>query len=133
MRTTPPKRGWDSVSVPGAVAAWVTMSERFGKLPFADLLAPAIDIAERGYMRAGGACSRNGAAAQVAELASPARVSRRPSCRAGRAPQVGELFQHARRPRTACAPSPRRKGEALYGGEIAEALARLRRRAGRRR
>ena len=25
------------------------MSEKFGKLPFADLLAPAIDIAERGY------------------------------------------------------------------------------------
>ena len=45
----PPQRGWDSVSVPGAVAAWVALSERFGKLPFADLLAPAIEIAERGY------------------------------------------------------------------------------------
>ena len=42
-------RGWDSVTVPGAVAAWVALSERFGKLPFADLLAPAIEIAERGY------------------------------------------------------------------------------------
>ena len=39
----PPKRGWDSVSVPGAVAGWVALSERFGKLPFADLLAPAIE------------------------------------------------------------------------------------------
>ena len=28
----------DSVTVPGAVASWVSMSERFGKLPFADLL-----------------------------------------------------------------------------------------------
>ena len=28
---------------------WVALSQRFGKLPFADLLAPAIDIAERGY------------------------------------------------------------------------------------
>ena len=46
---TPPARGWDSVTVPGAVASWVAMSEKFGKLPFADLLAPAIDIAERGY------------------------------------------------------------------------------------
>src|SRR5262245_46808983 len=46
---TPPARGWDSVSVPGAVASWVALSKRFGKLPFADLLAPAIDIAERGY------------------------------------------------------------------------------------
>src|SRR4029079_4877907 len=45
----PPVRGWDSVTVPGAVAAWVALSERFGTLPFADLLAPAIEIAERGY------------------------------------------------------------------------------------
>src|SRR3954468_16443545 len=31
---TPPKRGMDAVTVPGAVASWVAMSERFGKLPF---------------------------------------------------------------------------------------------------
>ncbi|MEQ1659562.1 MAG: gamma-glutamyltransferase, partial [Hylemonella sp.] len=42
---TPPKRGIDSVTVPGAVAGWVALSERFGKLPFADLLEPAIEIA----------------------------------------------------------------------------------------
>ena len=47
---TPPKRGFDAVTVPGAVASWVALSERFGKLPFADLLEPAIDIAERGYL-----------------------------------------------------------------------------------
>ena len=46
---TPPMRGWDSATVPGAVAGWVTMSERFGKLPFADLMQPAIELAERGY------------------------------------------------------------------------------------
>ncbi|MBC7599078.1 MAG: gamma-glutamyltransferase, partial [Polaromonas sp.] len=27
---TPPKRGFDSVTVPGAVAGWLAMSERFG-------------------------------------------------------------------------------------------------------
>ena len=46
---TPPARGWDAVTVPGAVASWAALSQKFGKLPFADLLAPAIDIAERGY------------------------------------------------------------------------------------
>ena len=46
---TPPVRGWDSATVPGAVAGWVALSERFGKLPFADLLEPAIEVAERGY------------------------------------------------------------------------------------
>ena len=47
---SPPKRGMDSASIPGAVAGWVALSEKFGKLPFADLLEPAIEIAERGYL-----------------------------------------------------------------------------------
>ena len=45
---TPPKRGIDSVTVPGAVASWVALSERFGRLAFADLMEPAIELAERG-------------------------------------------------------------------------------------
>lgn len=46
---TVPMRGWDSVTTPGAVAGWVALSKRFGKLPFADLLEPAIELAERGH------------------------------------------------------------------------------------
>ncbi len=49
MPRTPPVRGWDAVTVPGAVSSWMALSERFGKLPFADLMEPAIEIAERGY------------------------------------------------------------------------------------
>src|SRR5688572_3084776 len=45
-----PDRGWDSVTVPGAVSAWSTLSQRFGKLPFADLFEPAIDYAAGGYI-----------------------------------------------------------------------------------
>jgi gamma-glutamyltranspeptidase/glutathione hydrolase len=44
-----PQLGWDSVTVPGAVSAWVALSERFGRLPFADLFAPAIDYAANGF------------------------------------------------------------------------------------
>jgi gamma-glutamyltranspeptidase/glutathione hydrolase len=29
-----PMHGWESVTVPGAVSAWVKLSDRFGKLPF---------------------------------------------------------------------------------------------------
>ncbi|MBQ4307621.1 MAG: gamma-glutamyltransferase family protein [Lachnospiraceae bacterium] len=43
------ERGWAPVTVPGAVKAWSEVSSRFGRLPFADLLAPAIDYAENGY------------------------------------------------------------------------------------
>jgi hypothetical protein len=32
-KTTMPTKGWDAVTVPGAVSAWVALSERFGKLP----------------------------------------------------------------------------------------------------
>ncbi len=44
-----PYRGWESVTVPGAVSAWVACSERFGRLPFATLFEPAIRYAEAGF------------------------------------------------------------------------------------
>lgn len=44
-----PTHGWIPVTVPGAPAAWAALSQRFGKLPFKQLLAPAIDIAEQGF------------------------------------------------------------------------------------
>ncbi|MBW6389996.1 gamma-glutamyltransferase family protein [Billgrantia antri] len=44
-----PDHGLLPVTVPGAPAAWVALSERFGKLSFVDLLAPAIAIAESGF------------------------------------------------------------------------------------
>ncbi|MCP4428918.1 MAG: gamma-glutamyltransferase [Chloroflexi bacterium] len=44
-----PGQGWLPVTVPGAPAAWRDLHQRFGRLPFADLFAPAIAYAERGY------------------------------------------------------------------------------------
>ena len=41
--------GWAAVTVPGAVSAWWEGSRRHGRLPFADLLAPAIAYAEEGF------------------------------------------------------------------------------------
>ena len=38
-----------SVSVPGAVHGWTTLHDRFGKLPFTELLAPAVHYAESGF------------------------------------------------------------------------------------
>ena len=48
-REAMPERGWESVTVPGAVAAWVDLSRRFGRLAFADLFAPAIAYARSGF------------------------------------------------------------------------------------
>ena len=44
-----PVRGWEAVTVPGAPAAWAEAHRRFGRLPFAGLLAEAIAYAEQGY------------------------------------------------------------------------------------
>ncbi len=45
----PPQRGWDAVTVPGAVSQWVALSQRFGKLPFATLFEAAIRYAREGF------------------------------------------------------------------------------------
>jgi len=116
--TAPPKRGLDSVTVPGAVSSWVTMSERFGKLPFADLMEPAIEIAERGFLLS--PVVQQKWAAATDELQSQAGFSSA-FLPWGRAPKVGELFQFkaAARGLRAIANS---KGAAFYGGEMAHAL-----------
>lgn len=44
-----PFRGWIPVTVPGAPATWRELSKCFGKLPFRDLFAPAIEYARHGY------------------------------------------------------------------------------------
>src|SRR4051794_31294952 len=45
-----PLRGWNSVTMPGAVSAWVELSTKFGKLPFEKLFEPAIDYARDGFL-----------------------------------------------------------------------------------
>jgi gamma-glutamyltranspeptidase/glutathione hydrolase len=44
-----PDRGWETVTVPGAPAAWRDLHRRFGRLPFATLFEAAIHYAETGY------------------------------------------------------------------------------------
>jgi len=114
----PPKRGIDAVTVPGAVAGWVAMSERFGKLPFADLMEPAIEIAERGYLLPVVVQQKWAAATPELQGLPGFAQSFLPW---GRAPQVGELFQFkaAARGLRAIAET---KGRAYYGGEIAQAI-----------
>jgi gamma-glutamyltranspeptidase/glutathione hydrolase len=44
-----PERGWETVTIPGAVSGWVALSRRYGKLPFATLFEPAIRYARDGW------------------------------------------------------------------------------------
>ena len=114
-----PDKGWDAVTVPGAVSAWSALSRRFGRLPFADLARPAIDYARNGFpvspviahlWTMGGA--RLGDQPGFAECFLPG----------GRAPHAGEVFRSAAHASTleAIAES---HGEAFYRGALAQSIA----------
>ena len=47
--TSIPDRGLEPVTVPGAPGAWRALSERFGRLPYAELFQPAIQYARDGF------------------------------------------------------------------------------------
>ena len=118
--TAPPVRGWDSVTVPGAVAGWMALSLRFGKLPFADLMQPAIEIAERGYAVPPVVQQKWAAAVPLLDQQPGFAQAFMPH---GRAPHVGELFKLPDAAHTLRLIAQSR-GEAFYRGEIAAAIAR---------
>ena len=47
--TTMPTKGMAAITVPGAVEAWTRLLEKYGTMKFADLLQPAIALAENGF------------------------------------------------------------------------------------
>ena len=114
-----PVRGWDAVTVPGVIAGWAALHERFGKLPFAELMEPAIEIAERGY--AVPPVVAHKWAAAVPELKDQPGYAEAfmPN---GRAPKVGEKFTLK-----AAAETLRKigatNGRDYYEGEIAGKIA----------
>ncbi|HEU4621337.1 MAG TPA: gamma-glutamyltransferase family protein [Burkholderiaceae bacterium] len=115
-----PVRGWDTVTVPGAVAGWVALHTRFGKLSFSDVLAPAIEYAERGFA-VSPVVHAKWVAAQPVLQSQPGFAEH--FLPRGRAPEIGEHFvlQGAARTLKAIAES---HGAAFYVGEIGAAIAR---------
>lgn len=114
-----PQRGWESVTVPGAVSAWVKLSERFGKLPFAELFEPAIDYARNGFpLSPTIAVLWEKGAAVLAEQPG-FRENFMPG---GRAPRAGEIVRNEALARTleAIAAS---QGEDFYRGDLAGKIA----------
>ncbi|HEU5424468.1 MAG TPA: gamma-glutamyltransferase, partial [Nitrolancea sp.] len=85
-----PKDGLWAASVPGTVHCWGTAVERYGSMPLAGLLAPAI-----GYARAGVPVSRRlrRMLANEAERFRRFPASARIFVPDGRVPEVGEIFR----------------------------------------
>jgi gamma-glutamyltranspeptidase/glutathione hydrolase len=113
-----PERGWDSVTVPGAIAGWVALSEKFGKLPFADLLQPAIELAERGHLIAPVVQQKWNNAIPILKNQPGFAHAFMPH---GRGPQVGEVFRFTEAAQTLKKIADTR-GEAFYRGELAAAM-----------
>ena len=109
--TTPvAEHGPRSVTVPGAVAGWAELAQRYGRRGLAACIAPAIEIAERGYA----------IGATAARLWSEAE---HPPAEAGPAPRRGDVLrlpELAATLRRVAAEGP----DALYRGSVAEAIAR---------
>ncbi|HEV2678576.1 MAG TPA: gamma-glutamyltransferase family protein [Aliidongia sp.] len=114
-----PIRGWDAVTVPGAVAGWAALHDRFGKLPFADLLEPAIEIAERGHSIAPIVAYKWAAAIPALEDQPGYAEAFMPN---GRAPRPGEKFTFKAAARTLRLLA-KHGASTYYEGEIAEQIA----------
>jgi len=93
--TLVPGRGAHSVTVPGAVEAWTALHARFGRMPFAEVLAPAIAYASEGFPVAPVAArlwSDNGLGVPRTDAAFAAfHATFMPD---GRAPRAGERFRN---------------------------------------
>ena len=116
---TVPQQGWDSVTVPGAVSAWVALSRKFGKLPFTRLAQPAISYARHGF-------PVSPIIARLWELGAN-KLGTQPGFAecfmpGGRAPRAGEVFRSEGHAATLEAIADT-EGEAFYRGEIARRIA----------
>jgi len=113
-----PELGWGTVTVPGAVDAWVKLSQKFGKLPFAKLFAPAIEYAQNGFCVSPITADRWAVAAD--------RFRDYPDfgqtfLRGGRAPTAGDLFVCRNQAPTLKLIADS-SGEAFYRGDLAQQI-----------
>jgi gamma-glutamyltranspeptidase/glutathione hydrolase len=112
--TRMPEYGIDAVTVPGAVAGWQALHQRFGHLPWKEIFQPAIFYAQNGF--------------PVPELiqafwASDASVLQQPTVLLpnGKSPALGEIFRNrdlAKALRLVADDG----AKGFYTGEIAQAI-----------
>jgi gamma-glutamyltranspeptidase/glutathione hydrolase len=113
-----PLCGWNSVTVPGAVSAWVALHDKFGRLPFGRLFERAIAYGRNGFLVSPTIAGQWAAQAP--------KLKRQPGFAdaflpGGRPPAPGQRFrfpEHAATLEKIAAT----KGDAFYRGELAAAM-----------
>lgn len=118
-----PIYGWTPVTVPGCPSAWAELSARFGRLPFAELLQPAVELAREGF-------PVSPVVAHQWQIALQEFTPHRsPALEAwfetylidGRAPKAGELFRNPAQAQT-LAELAASNCESFYRGALADRL-----------
>lgn len=115
-------RGIHTVTVPGAVAGWQALSDRFGALALADLMAPAIWYAENGFPVTQQVARMWGRAAE--------RLAANPHTRAtflldgARAPVEGDVFRNPDLGQTLRRIAAKGR-DGFYTGPVADAIVKL--------
>lgn len=109
-----------TVTVPGACDGWCRLLKRYGRLPLADVLAPAIRLAEEGFPVAPITAYfwQRGVERQLKHATGGLKLTIE-----GRAPRPGEVFRNPGLARTFRAVAAG-GAAAFYQGEIASAIAR---------
>ena len=110
--------GWRSITVPGAVDAWITLSRRFGRLAFTELFEPALNYAEQGFVVSP---TVQKSWAKATETYAEFDGFREAFVRNGRAPIVGEVFKHPEQAET-LRKIATSDGEAFYQGDLAQRM-----------
>ena len=125
-REAVPRMGWDPVTVPGAVSAWIALWRRYGSLPLETLAEPAVHYAEHGF-RVGPMTARGWARAAdvLGEQPGFAEAFLVDGC----APLAGERFRLAGAAST-LQRIAETEGEAFYRGDLAERIAAFARETG---
>ena len=115
-----PLFGWDAVTVPGAVDAWVKLSKKFGNLPFADLFVPAMEYAQKGFVVSPITAARW---SEAQKIYSDFPEFRRTFLPKGKSPLAGEVFRCPDQAMTLAAIAES-DGESFYRGDLAERIVR---------
>lgn len=115
-----PPRGWNSITIPGVVALWRDLSERFGRLPFEKLFEPAVTWAQSGFPVSPSVADRW--QVQVPDLANQPGFAEA-YLPQGRAPAIGEVFRLPALARSLREIAETR-GRSFYEGALAEKMVR---------
>ena len=116
--------GWLASGVPGAVRGMTEAHRRYGTLPLADVIAPAIRLAAEGFT-----VTEEWAKQVRDDSARIARYGGRGYLPSGRVPAVGSRFRQPALARTLRLIAER-GADAFYKGEIADSIAAEMRRGG---